>query len=81
MTRVFKWTELLDFVESSIKKHCSIGSTIRVYHHTEGYLGECFKKKTPDAIFVPLGISEMGYGCKLPDDWRTNPSQDEVDAV
>lgn len=80
-TVTYKWPEFLEFVEETLKKHCSIGATIRVYHHQGEYLGEVCKQKGPNAIFVPLGIESVNPGAKLPHNWRIHPSEEEVEAV
>jgi hypothetical protein len=69
-TGVYRWNELLNHVESTIKLNCSIGATIKVFHHKEGFLGEVMKKKGPGSFFVPLGIVSVHPGCRLPDDWK-----------
>lgn len=50
-TANFKWTNLLDFLEDSLKRHGTIGATIKVFHHRNGYIGTVKKIKKQNCFF------------------------------
>lgn len=45
LTANFKWTNLLTFLEDSLKRHGTIGASINVYHHRNGFIGKVKKIK------------------------------------
>lgn len=47
-----------------MKRHCTIGATIEVYHHVEGYIGDV---KKIGGHFCPIKIVKPIMGTRLPD--------------
>jgi hypothetical protein len=56
-TSIFKWDQLLKFLELSLKRHATIGSNIIVIHHEKGYLGTVRKFKRPNSFFQPINVT------------------------
>lgn len=71
----YKWYNLLEFLEETMKRHCTIGAKIKVFHHHDGYVGQVRKIKKQNAFFQPMGVAGMIPGVELPANWELMPSQ------
>lgn len=47
----FRWDNLVDFLEDVLKRHATIGASVDVLHHKEGYLGRVKKTKKQNVFF------------------------------
>lgn len=63
-TNNYSWSKCLQFLEEVIKRHCSIGATVEVYHHVDGYIGDV---KKLGGSFCPIKIVKPLPGVSLPD--------------
>ena len=56
-TRQFSWSNIINELETNIKKYCTIGSTVSVYHHQWGFLADVIK--TGAEIYVPHQVQRQ----------------------
>jgi hypothetical protein len=77
----FRWTNLLEFLEDSLKKHMTIGAYANVYHHRSGFLGQVKKVKSSNDVFVPIGVAGLIPGVKLPENWEVAPRQEQLEMI
>lgn len=80
-TSNFKWDQLVAYLEEAIKRHATIGSTVTVYHHLQGYLGTVRKMRNQSAFWQPIGVATSIPGVKVPDNWVLSPTEEQIDAV
>lgn len=80
-TGIFVWQNLLSFLEDGIKKYATIGAKIHIYHHNEGYIGTVRKLKKQNSFFVPIGVTNLNAGFRLPVNWNIAPSEDQLSLV
>lgn len=80
-TGIYRWDELLSFLEGSLKRYASVGARILVYHHEQGFIGQLRKVKRPGAFFQPAKVAALLPGMELPDKWIVQPSDETVQAV
>lgn len=80
-TGIFKWDELLSFMQDALKRYASIGSKIVIYHHRNGYIGTVHKMDTSNSFFEPIKVSHILPGLELPARWNIGPSQEKINTV
>lgn len=77
----FKWTNLLDFLEDAIKRHSTIGASIDVYHHRNGFIGTVKKMKQQSCFFEPISVEGTIPGITIPTNWELAPTQQQIGTV
>jgi len=78
-SRVFKWPELLSFLEQFLKRYGSIGARIKVYHHTGNYFYTV--RKVGQRLFTLPDVTQSRADIINPVSFVVNPSVRELNTV